>query len=245
VRTGRTCEDAAVEQLVAMLTKQVYDHEEGEGLFDAAQNARVVEAAERYYRAMYYGSVESWNLRDRHMFDTLRQVLDARGADARAVVWAHNSHIGDARSTAMGRAGEWNIGQLCREAFGDEAVLIGFGTDRGRVACADDWGDPVKVKTVVPCRPDSWERVFLEAAGPRSLTSWRGDASLAEVLSATRLERAIGVIYRPQTERLSHYFDAELGRQFDAFVWFAETAPVTPLAGPESREEPETAPFGL
>jgi erythromycin esterase-like protein len=196
---------------------------------------------------MYWGSVESWNLRDRHMFDTLSQGRGPRGPDAKAVVWAHNSHIGDARATAMGEAGEWNLGQLCRERWGDAAVLVGFGTDRGEVACASDWGGEVEFKRVLPSRPDSWERVFAEAGLPAALTDWRGDPELAEALAATRLERAIGVIYRPQTERLSHYFDARLSQQFDAFAWFEETTPVRPLPGPEAEgsDAPETWPFGL
>jgi erythromycin esterase-like protein len=241
-QSGRSCQDVVVDQLTTMLTRRLAD---GEELFDAAQNARVVHAAESYYRAMYEGSAASWNLRDRHMFTTLRNLMEARGGEAKAVVWAHNSHIGDAAATGMGWAGEWNVGELCKEAFGRDAVLIGFGTDRGRVAAADDWGGPMHVKQVLPSRPDSWERVFLDAGIARSLTTWRDDGRLAEALCGPRLERAIGVVYRPQTERQSHYFDAELSRQFDAFVWFEETSPVTPIPGPESEEEPETWPFGL
>ncbi|HYF22988.1 MAG TPA: erythromycin esterase family protein [Caulobacteraceae bacterium] len=245
-RTGKSCEDAAIDQLLAMLEKQLIGGADGEDFFDAAQNARVVQAAETYYRAMYWGAVESWNLRDRHMYDTLRQVLDARGPGAKAVVWAHNSHIGNAAATDMGRAGEWNIGQLCREAFGREAVLIGFGTDRGTVAAADDWGEPMEVKSVTPSLPDSWERMFLEAGVPASLTSWRDDEALAAMLKRDRLERAIGVIYRPRTERRSHYFDAELSSQFDAWVWFEQTTAVTPLPGAdESEGGADTFPFGV
>lgn len=243
-RAGRDCKTEVVAQLTDMLRRRL-EARDGEALLDAAQNARVVHAAESYYRAMYEGAVESWNLRDRHMFTTLKTLLDARGKGAKAVVWAHNSHIGDAAATAMGWAGEWNIGELCKEAFGRDAVLIGFGTDRGRVAAADDWGEPMRIKDVKPSRPDSWERVFLEAGVARSLTTWRDDGTLGEKLAEPRLERAIGVIYRPETERQSHYFEAELSRQFDAFVWFEETTPVTPIPGPTSDEEPETWPFAL
>src|SRR5207302_10059777 len=139
--------------------------------------ARIVLAAEQYYRIMYHGSTESWNLRDRHMFDTLQAVLRRRGEGAKAVVWAHNSHIGNAAATAMGWQGEFNIGELCRTAYGNDAVLIGFGTDRGTVAAADDWDGEMRVKTVLPARPDSWEFAFRKAGIARSLTDWRRAAA--------------------------------------------------------------------
>jgi erythromycin esterase-like protein len=246
-RFGATdCEDAVVAQLVALLEQRAhYAAQDGEDYFDAEQNARAVHAAESYYRAMYRGSVESWNLRDGHMFDTLRRVIEARGAGAKAIVWAHNSHVGDASATAMGAQGEFNIGELCREAFGRDCVSIGFGTDRGRVAAADDWDGEMRIKTVLPSHAESWEQLFLRAGSPRSLTDWRSDPGLATALARTRLERAIGVIYRPETERRSHYFEARLSRQFDAFVWFEETSPVTPLSGAASEGAPDTYPFGL
>lgn len=245
-RTGESCEDPIVEQLVAVLEKQLeYARADGEAYFNAEQNARVVCAAENYYRAMYRGSVESWNLRDGHMFDTLERLLALKGPAAKAIVWAHNSHIGNAAATAMGESGEFNIGQLARRKFKDKAVSIGFSTDRGRVMAADDWGAPPQIKTVIPSRSDSWERILLDAGKPRSLISWRGDARLSEALSLRRLERAIGVIYRPETERWSHYFDAHLSRQFDAVAWFEETSPVTPLAGGAAEGAPDIYPFGL
>lgn len=241
------CEEAAVAQLREMLDRRLDAVEQdGEGLFDATQNARIVQAAERYYRTMYAGSTASWNLRDRHMFETLQAVRAHRGGEAKAVVWAHNSHIGNAAATAMGWEGEFNIGELCRKAFGAAAVLIGFGTDRGTVAAADGWDRPMRVKTVLPSRPDSYERAFRDAGVARSLTDWRGDrGALREALAGPKLERAIGVVYRPETEFRSHYFEAVLPDQFDAFVWFEETRAVTPL-GPEPREgEAETFPFGV
>ena len=244
--TGRNFEDVVVEQLVALLEKRLaYSAKDGEKYFDAEQNARVVCAAEGYYRAMYRGAKESWNLRDSHMFDTLERVLEQNGPDAKAIVWAHNSHIGNAGATAMGESGEFNIGQLCRIRFRDRAALIGFSTDRGQVMAADEWGGRPKVKTVLPSRPDSWERVFLDAGHARSLTNWRADSALAADLSLRRLERAIGVIYRPETERQSHYFDAHLSRQFDALVWFEETTAVNPLAGAPAEGAPDIYPFGL
>ena len=242
------CEDKAVDQLNELLERRLeYLRQDGEAFFDAAQNARIVRAAERYYRIMYRGAAESWNLRDRHMFDTLQTLLRAGGDGAKAVVWAHNSHIGNAAATAMGWQGEFNIGELCRTAYGDGAVLIGFGTDRGTVAAADDWGGEMRVKTVLPARPDSWEFAFRKAGFARSLTDWRGGArsELIEALREARLERAIGVIYRPQTELASHYFEAVLAEQFDAFVWFAESCAVTPLPAGRPRGAPDTYPFGV
>lgn len=241
------CEDEAVAQLNELMQRRLqYFKQDGEAFFDAAQNARIVRAAERYYRIMYRGAAESWNLRDRHMFDTLQALLRA-GEGSKAVVWAHNSHIGNAAATAMGWQGEFNIGELCRTAYGDDAVLIGFGTDRGTVAAADDWGGDMRVKTVLPARPDSWEFAFRKAGFARSLTDWRRGArgELVEALREARLERAIGVVYRPQTELASHYFEAVLAEQFDAFVWFEETRAVTPLPAARPHGAPDTYPFGV
>ncbi|WP_372618109.1 erythromycin esterase family protein [Falsiroseomonas sp.] len=243
-----TCEAAAVAQLGALLDERLRRMaEDGEELFDARQNARVVRSAEQYYRLMYRSGTESWNLRDRHMFDTLRALLDHGGPDARAVVWAHNSHIGNAAATEMGWQGQFNIGELCRTAFGEEAALIGFGTDRGTVAAAQDWGGAMEVMRVRAVRRDSHEALFRAGAPARSLTPLAGPhaGELRDALSTPRLERAIGVIYRPETERQSHYFEAVLPEQFDAFVWFEETTAVTPLCGAGAKGEPETFPFGV
>jgi erythromycin esterase-like protein len=241
-----TCEDEVVAQLAALLESQLdYGAKDGDAFADAAQNARIVRAAEQYYRIMYRGSNDSWNLRDRHMFETLQHLLDRRGPTAKAVVWAHNSHIGDASATAMGWRGQFNIGELCRTAYREGAALIGFGTDRGVVAAADDWGEPMQLKTIVPSRPDSYERVFRHTGVPRSLTDLRERGEVHSVLSEPRLERAIGVVYRPDTEFHSHYFEAILPEQFDAWVWFEETSPVTPLPTERPHGVPETYPFGL
>jgi erythromycin esterase-like protein len=252
-----SCEEAAIAQLNELLAHRLdYLRQDGEGFFDAAQNARILRAAERYYRIMYRGGNESWNLRDRHMFDRLQALLRAGGAGSKAIVWAHNSHIGNAAATAMGWHGEFNIGELCRTAYGDEAVLIGFGTDRGTVAAADDWDGEMQIKLVVPARPDSYEFAFRKAGLSRSLTDWRRSGSrgsgswrsdrreLTEALRESRLERAIGVVYRPQTEFMSHYFEAVLAEQFDAYVWFEETCAVTPLPAGRPHGAPETYPFG-
>jgi erythromycin esterase-like protein len=235
---------AQLGELLATRMRLIAD--DGEAFLDAEQNARIVRAAEAYYRAMYRGSVMSWNLRDRHMFDTLQRLM-AHHEDARAVVWAHNSHVGNASATAMGWQGEFNIGELVRTAFGDQAALIGFGTDRGTVAAASDWGAEMQVMQVQPARDDSWEGAFRRTGYARSLTDWRGVKAgpLREALSQTLLERAIGVIYRPQSELSSHYFEAVLAEQFDAFVWFEETRAVTPLGRERPHGAPETWPFGL
>ena len=244
----RDCETEVVAQLRALLEKRLdYEVEDGASFLDAAQNARLVRSAEQYYKVMYYGGAASWNLRDSHMFETLEHVLEARGPDARAVVWAHNSHIGDARATEMGAVrGELNIGQLARDRFGDDAALIGFGTHTGTVAAADDWDGEMKVKRVRPSREDSYERLCHDAGRPRFLIDLQRDPALRRRLEEQRLERFIGVIYRPETELMSHYADASLPRQFDAWVWFDETEAVTPL-GHEHRGEgmPDTYPFGV
>jgi erythromycin esterase-like protein len=247
------CESAVTAMLGELLQRQLQDTaNDTEALLDAAESARLVRDAEAYYRAMYYGGAESWNLRDRHMFDTLEALLDHKGPDARAVVWAHNSHIGDARATEMGVVREeLNIGQLCRERWGEAARLIGFGTHSGTVACADDWDAPMTVKTVRPALPGSWERLAHDSGRECFLLDLREgvDAQLRMALRDPRLERFIGVIYRPETERWSHYVDSRLAEQFDAYVWFDRTTAVTPLptrttTGHEVSDD-ETWPFGL
>ena len=244
----RRCEKAVVQQWRDLLEKRLaYAAEDGEGFLDAERNARLVAAAERYYRIMYNGDAESWNLRDSHMFETLQSILESRGPNSRAVVWAHNSHIGDARATDMGmRRGELNIGQLCRQWWEDEAALIGFGTHTGTVAAATHWDDDMEVKQVRPSREGSYERVSHDAGVPRFLLDLKRDQDLRQRLEEPRLERFIGVIYRPETELHSHYAKSVLPRQFDGWVWFDETTAVTPL-GPEHHtgDLPETYPFGL
>lgn len=240
-------ETAVVEELQDLLARRMrLIIDDGEAFFDAEQNARIVRAGEQYYRAMYRGSAASWNLRDRHMFDTLQRLM-AHHKDARAVIWAHNSHVGNAAATAMGWNGEFNVGELVRSAYGDQAALIGFGTDRGTVAAASDWGGAMEIKQIRPAREGSWEAAFRRTGHARSLTDWRGpkNSSLRPVLSQSLLERAIGVIYRPQSELSSHYFQAVLADQFDAFVWFEETKAVTPIGPDRPIGAPETWPFGL
>ncbi len=242
-------------EVVAMLRdllerRMDYAARDGERFFDAAQNARLVADAERYYRAMYYGAAASWNLRDAHMFETLQSLLGFYGPESKGIVWEHNSHVGDATATEMSARGEHNVGQLCRVAFGERVQIIGFGTDHGTVAAASDWDEPMERMRVLPARNGSYERIFHESAVPAFALPLRRPARRAvrDELMPSLLERAIGVVYRPQTELQSHYFSASLPRQFDEYIWFDETRAVSPLGElrrPPSGELPDTYPFGL
>jgi protein-L-isoaspartate(D-aspartate) O-methyltransferase len=227
-----------------------YARRDGERFFDAAQNARLVANAERYYRAMYYGAAESWNLRDSHMFDTLRALLAFYGPNAKGIVWEHNSHVGDASATEMSARGELNVGQLCRQAFDSQAYIVGFGTDHGTVAAASDWDEPMQRMQVRPAHQESYEALCHQAGIAAFALHLREPARRAvrDELLAERLQRAIGVVYRPDTELASHYFYASLPRQFDEYIWFDETNAVRPLAPVQRRqatELPDTYPFGL
>jgi protein-L-isoaspartate(D-aspartate) O-methyltransferase len=242
----KSCEDDVVAMLRDLLARRIdYAAQDGDEFFDAAQNARVVADAEAYYRAMYYGSVASWNLRDQHMFDTLNALLAHRGPDSRLVVWEHNSHVGDAAATEMAVRGEHNIGHLSRTAFGDRVYIVGFGTDHGTVAAADDWDEPMLRMQVRPARPDSYERLCHDAQVPAFLLHLRDPVrrALRDELTEPRLERAIGVVYRPATELQSHYFQAILPLQFDEYVWFDETTAVSPLPMGEAAAEPSVHPL--
>lgn len=235
------CEGPVVAVLRDLLARRLdYAEADGDRFFDATSNAHLVSAAEQYYRVMYYGGAASWNLRDQHMFDTLQRLLEFRGPDSKAVVWAHNSHVGDARATEMGAArGEHNIGQLCRQALGDDVFSVGFGTHTGTVAAATDWGGPMEVKKVRPSHPSSYERLCHDSGVPAFLLALRYPAreAVREELASPRLERAIGVIYRPETELQSHYFQAALPWQFDAYAWFDETRAVESLDSETARLE--------
>ncbi len=219
--------------------------------FYAEQNARLVVGAERYYRSMFAAPAASWNLRDRHMAETLERLLahlDRRTLRSRLVVWAHNSHVGDARRTEMSRRGELNLGQLVRQRHGNDAFLVGFTTFAGTVSAASSWGAPVERKRVRPALDRSYESLFHAGALPGFMLSLRDGAVAARTLSQPLLERAIGVIYRPETERLSHYFHADLAHQFDAVLHFDHTRAVEPLeptAGWARGEPPETYPTAL
>ncbi len=242
------CETDVVEMLKRLSGKRrEYAEHDGERFLDAVQNARLVANAERYYRIMYYGSRASWNLRDTHMFETLENLLKFYGPHSKAIVWAHNSHVGDAAATEMHSRGEHNIGHLCRKRFGDAAYLIGFGTHAGTVAAASEWDEPMQIKDVRPSLAQSYERQCHDS-GRKSffLPLRQGSAGGGiQALRKPRLERAIGVIYRPETELASHYFQAVLPRQFDEYIWFDTTRAVTPFAAHELQGFPDTYPFGL
>lgn len=253
------CEQGVVQMLRDLLARRLEyseDVHDGEEYHSGQQNAYLVRDAERYYKAMYYSSASSWTLRDTHMVDTLRRILKSRPAAAsKAVVWAHNSHCGDARFTSMGtRRKEVNIGQLCRERFGREHVaILGCGTHTGTVAAAHEWDEDMEIMAVRPSRPDSWESVAHHTGIPRfvwDLREGRISPRLKEAMAAEshRLERFIGVIYRPDTERMSHYSQADLQQQFDAYIWFDETEAVKPLETVQPKTVmgmEETYPFGL
>ncbi|MBU1375386.1 MAG: erythromycin esterase family protein [Alphaproteobacteria bacterium] len=231
------CEGAVTPMLTDMLARQVREAprlDGGDPSLDAVRGMRLLREADAYYRAMYYGGGEAWNLRAAHLFETLQALLEAKGRYGKAVVWAHNSHVGDARATEMGLVrDERNLGQLCRQAWGEQARLIGFGTHGGTVACASDWDGPMEVKAVRPSLAESQERQSHNAGIDRYLLDLRSGQrnGVRRALSDPRLERFIGVTYRPDTERWSHYAECRLAEQFDAWVWFDETTPVAPLTG--------------
>lgn len=249
-----SCEDEVVEQLVDF-QRRAADYASRDGhippdeAFFAEQNARLVKNAEQYYRSMFRGRVSSWNLRDQHMTQTIEALashLGRRGREKRLVVWAHNSHLGDARATDMGRSGELNVGQLVREAHGEDAILIGFSTYTGTVTAASDWDAPAERKKVRPGLPGSYEALFHAVEIPQFYLPLRGTAAAA--LRDERLERAIGVIYLPETERVSHYFAASLPRQFDVLLHYDVTRAVEPLERREiehTAEAPETYPSAV
>ncbi|MBB6300637.1 protein-L-isoaspartate(D-aspartate) O-methyltransferase [Rhizobium leucaenae] len=243
----RTCEEAVLQQCRDLLQQRLTEGPDGDEFLDAAQSAKLLASAERYYRIMYYGGRHAWNLRDSYMAETLEHLLDARGPDAKAVVWAHNSHIGDARHTDMGVVHEEvNLGQLCRQRFEGETAAIGFGTHDGQVAAASDWDGEMKIKDIAPSLSDSYERLCHDSRKPRFLLDFDRDQLLHDRLVEQRLERFIGVIYRPETERMSHYMLASLPQQYDAFVWFDHTHPIRPLdCASDTEGTPDTFPFGL
>ena len=253
---SESCEREVIEQLIE-LRRRAADYASRDGrvaqdeFFFAEQNARLVLNAERYYRSMFRGRVASWNLRDRHMAETLAALvshLDAQGQTAKIAVWEHNSHLGDARATYMADYGELNVGQLVRQQYGNDVRLIGFTTYTGTVTAASEWDGPAERKRVRPALAESYEALFNQTGEAGFLLSLRDNKRLSNVLREPRLERAIGVIYLPQTERQSHYFDARLSDQFDAVIHFDETRALEPLerTAPWKRgEPPETFPTGV
>lgn len=250
-----SCEAEVVSQLME-LQKRAAEYANRDGFvardeyFFAEQNARLVKNAEEYYRHMFRGRISSWNLRDKHMAETLAALtthLENQGQTGKIVVWAHNSHLGDARATYMAQAGEWNVGQLIREKYPRETVSIGFTTFEGTVTAADNWDEPARLKKVNQGLNNSYERLFHLVGIPQFFLDLR-DAELKEIFRQTLLERAIGVIYRPQTERVSHYFEARLAEQFDGIIHFDKSRALEPLDKISTRtheDAPETFPEGV
>ncbi|MCU1276349.1 MAG: erythromycin esterase-like enzyme [Bryobacterales bacterium] len=251
-----SCESEAVNQLIE-LQRRAADYANRDGLvaadefFFAEQNACLVKNAEEYYRSMFQGGVSSWNLRDRHMAETLESLVDhlsRQYGTTKIVVWEHNSHLGDARATEMGQRGELNVGQLVRERHERDSRLIGFTTYTGTVTAATDWDGPAERKRVRPALAESYEALFHYVGLPQFLLLLQERGRVRDELDEPRLERAIGVIYRPETERLSHYFRARIPDQFDAVLHFDETTAIEPLERTSmwtKGEPPETYPTGV
>lgn len=253
---SKSCEQEVVSQLVELHNRAAeYARRDGrvspDDYFYAEQNARLIINAEQYYRSMFRGRISSWNLRDLHMAETLESLINYlrnQTLQPKIVVWEHNSHLGDASATYMHREGEWNVGQLVRERHGRDAVLIGQTTYEGTVTAASNWGAPAERKRVRPGLPVSYETLFHEVRLPRFLLNLRDEHQAAQALRGPLLERAIGVIYLPETERESHYFDARLSQQFDAVLHFDQTRAVEPLERTvewETGEVAETFPSGI
>jgi erythromycin esterase-like protein len=256
VEHNHSCEEEVIRQLVELRRRaQQYVRHDGhlaaDEYFFAEQNARLVKNAELYYRSMYRGRVSSWNLRDRHMMETLEALtahLERQRGNSKVVVWEHNSHLGDARATQMGEHGELNVGQLVREKYGASSVLVGFTTYHGTVTAASEWDLPAERKRVRDALPESYEALFHEAGEERFFLNLRDSKDLSAALREPHLERAIGVIYLPHSERVSHYFDARLSDQFDAVLHFDHTRAVEPLERTvewRKGEVPETFPSGV
>lgn len=254
--TANSCEDEVVRQLLELQRRAAeYARRDGrvaeDDFFYAEQNARLVKNAEEYYRMMFRGRVSSWNLRDRHMAETLCELvahLERRTRVPKIVLWAHNSHLGDARATDMGQAGELNVGELVRQMYWPDTVLVGFTTYAGTVTAASNWGGNAERKRVRPALAGSYEALFHATGLPRFLLNLREPSAATAGLQTPLLERAIGVIYAPETERQSHYFQARLSQQFDAVLHFDETRAVEPLERSvewEAGEVPETFPSGM
>ncbi|MFM8623335.1 MAG: erythromycin esterase family protein [Betaproteobacteria bacterium] len=247
----RSCEAEVLEQLCEVNRLRADTEPQLSELFDAQQNARLVRNAEAYYRSMFGGRVASWNLRDSHMLETVQALqahLGRMGRPVRLAIWAHNSHLGDASATEMGARGEWNLGQLLKQQHGQDVFSLGLSTYAGTVTAASDWDEPAQRKRVRPGLAGSWEDLFHQADTDRFILMLRGNSSLAQLTRAQRLQRAIGVIYRPETERHSHYFMTCLPAQFDAVLHIDQTHAVEPLdKGPVwvSGEVPETFPSGV
>lgn len=253
---SESCQQGVLTQLQE-LQQRAFDYMQADGassedaFFYAQQNARLVKNAEEYYRTMFRGRISSWNLRDSHMAETLDALarhLSRDGAPAKIVVWEHNSHIGDARATEVGGLGEWNVGELARKAYPGQTCLIGFSTYDGHVTAASEWDGPAERKRVRPALHGSYEELLHQVGLPRYYLNLRDDTPVRRLMLERRLERAIGVLYLPRTERQSHYFNAQMAQQFDAIIHIDRTEALVPLdatSGWHSGEPPETYPEGI
>lgn len=249
---SRSCESEVLEQLRDLQQRSLDSAvKDDEGLFHALQNARLVRNAEAYYRSMFGGQTSSWNLRDGHMLETVQSLqahLGRHGRRVRLAIWAHNSHLGDASATEMGERGQWNLGQLLRQHYGQEVFSLGMSSYTGTVTAASDWDEPAQRRRVRPGLAGSWEDLMHQADADRFLLTLRGNETLIQLTRAQRLQRAIGVIYRPETERHSHYFMTRLPGQFDAVLHIDHSHALEPLdKGPVwvTGEVPETFPSGV
>jgi len=253
---SESCQQGVLAQLQE-LQQRAFDYMQGgdvsraDAFFYAQQNARLVKNDEEYYRTMFRGRVSSWNLRDSHMAETLDALarhLSREGEPAKIVIWEHNSHIGDARATYMREMGEFNVGELARKAYPGQTCLIGFSTFDGHVTAASEWDGPAERKRVRPGMAGSYEELLHHVGLARFYLNLRDDSSVRRLLLEQRLERAIGVLYLPRTERQSHYFHASLAEQFDAIIHIDRTEALLPLdatSGWHSGEPPETYPEGI
>jgi erythromycin esterase len=243
-----SCEEEVVRILSDLRAKGPDYHAEGrEAYFNAEQNALVARNAERYYRAMIRGGAQSWNVRDRHMIETLERLLRHHGPDAKAIVWEHNTHVGDARATDMARAGMVNVGSLARERWGGDVVIAGFSSHRGSVIAGSEWGAPMQRMTVPEAREGSWEHVFHQA-GAHDRLVMMDDLDDVEAAQPARGHRAIGVVYHPEREATGNYVPSVLPFRYDAMLYIDHSHALRPLkmdARLDSHEPPETYPSGM
>jgi erythromycin esterase len=242
-----SCEDEVINLLIETQRHAHQDYaNDGEAAFNAEQNARVTLGAERYYRTMIKTGPDSWNVRDQHMVETLERLMQYHGPQAKAIVWEHNTHIGDARATDMAGAGMVNVGQLVRERRQpDGVVAVGFGSHRGTVIAAQEWDAPMERMAVPPARQDSWEDLFAQVLGEDSLLILTDGQKSNDLFRSVRGHRAIGVVYHPDYERLGNYVPTSLSRRYDAFIYLHETTALHPLhiEAEASVEPPETYPW--
>jgi erythromycin esterase-like protein len=241
------CEEEVIQTLVELRRKGPdFRRDDPEAFFNAEQNALVAQNGERYYRAMIRGGAASWNVRDTHMMETLERLLRHHGEGSKAIVWEHNTHVGDARATDMARAGMVNVGQLAREAYGSDVVIAGFSSHRGSVVAGEQWGAPMERIQVPEARPGSWEDVFHRAGAENKLLLLEGFDEVEGALER-RGHRAIGVVYRPEREAYGNYVPTVLSYRYDAMLYIDHTHALHPLhmKAEEMREMPETYPSGM